>query len=173
MYSDVRPGNAVRSYKLLGKRLIRGTATASCAGMNEALLAQRAANLESMFTRHAAEFGVDPVLVKAIARVESCFHIRAVSSAGARGVMQLMPETAGEYGVYDLFNANKNIRTGIRYFSEMYRKFDYNPRLALAAYNAGPSAVEQYNGIPPYPETQKYVEKVLHQYQQYTLSASR
>jgi len=171
MFSDVRPGTAARSYKYIGARLKRGKATASCAGMNESRLEERASTLAEKFIRYGHEFGVDPKLVKAIARVESCFHVEAVSSAGARGVMQLMPATAGDYGVYDLFNADKNIRTGVMYFAEMHKKFDFNARLALAAYNAGPGAVSHYNGVPPYPETQKYVEKVLKRYRAYSLSA--
>ena len=173
VFTDVRPGSHTRSYKYFGKRLKRGKATASCRGMTDEKLAVRASELEDRFTRYGEEFGVDPVLIKAIARVESCFHIKAVSSAGAKGVMQLMPSTAGEYGVYDLFDADKNIRTGVQYFAEMYRKFDYNHKLALAAYNAGPGAVAHYKGVPPYPETQNYVKKVLKRYQAYSLTASR
>lgn len=173
MFSDVRPGAKVQSYKYLGKRLKRGKATASCAGMNEIKLEERAGRITEKFVRFGAEFGVDPILIKAIARVESCFHIKAVSSAGAKGVMQLMPATAGDYGVYDLFDPEKNIRTGVLYFAEMYKKFNYNHKLALAAYNAGPGAVAHYNGIPPYPETQRYVKKVLQQYREYTRYANR
>lgn len=173
MFSDVRPGAKAQSYKFLGTRLKRGKATASCAGMNETKLEDRAGKVTEKFVRFGAEFGVDPILIKAIARVESCFHIKAVSSAGAKGVMQLMPATAGDYGVYDLFDPEKNIRTGVRYFSEMYKKFDYNHKLALAAYNAGPGAVAHYQGIPPYPETQRYVKKVLKQYREYTRYAKR
>ncbi|MBX2885954.1 MAG: lytic transglycosylase domain-containing protein [Granulosicoccus sp.] len=173
MFSDVRPGSSARSYKYLGERLERGKATASCAGMNETRLDERAGRVNEKFVRYGAEFAVDPLLIKAIARIESCFHVQAVSTAGAKGIMQLMPATAGDYGVYDLFDPDKNIQTGVRYFAEMFKKFDYNHKLALAAYNAGPGAVSHYNGIPPYPETQRYVKKVLQQYREYTRYANR
>lgn len=173
LFSDQRPGSIGKTYKYLGDRLKRGNATASCRGMNEARLAERAAKLESLINRHAESFGVDPALIKAIARVESCFHQQAVSTAGAQGIMQLMPATAKSLGVTDSFNAEQNIRGGTQYFAAMFQRFNYNHRLALAAYNAGPGAVDHYGDIPPYAETQRYVKKVMQRYREYTLTASR
>jgi soluble lytic murein transglycosylase-like protein len=97
-------------------------------------------------------------------RVESCFDPRAVSRTGARGLMQLMPETAAQFGVADSFDAEQNISGGVRYLSQLLSRFKNNTRLAIAAYNAGPSAVDAYRGIPPFPETRSYVKRVYAEY---------
>jgi soluble lytic murein transglycosylase-like protein len=109
--------------------------------------------------------GVDPHLVDLIIRMESGYDPHAVSSKGARGVMQLMPDTARRYGVDNAFNATDNIRAGISYFSELLERFDSDVALALAAYNAGPEAVSRYGGVPPYQETRNYVHSILSAYQ--------
>jgi hypothetical protein len=109
--------------------------------------------------------GIDPHLVDLIIRMESGYDPHAVSSKGARGVMQLMPDTARRYGVDNAFNASENIRAGVSYFSELLQRFDSDVALALAAYNAGPEAVSRYGGIPPYRETRNYVHSILSAYQ--------
>lgn len=113
----------------------------------------------------ASWYGVDPLLVKAIIKVESNFNPRAVSPKGAMGMMQLMPDTARKNGVKDPFDAQENIEGGVRYFSQLMKMFDQRLTLALAGYNAGENAVIKYgNKIPPYPETIDYVEKVYIHY---------
>jgi soluble lytic murein transglycosylase-like protein len=108
----------------------------------------------------SSEFGVDEALLRAIIHAESAFNPRALSVAGAQGLMQLIPGTARDMGVLDAFDANQNIRGGARYLALLLKNFNGNERLAAAAYNAGPGAVQKYNGVPPYDETQVYVERV-------------
>ncbi|MEO8808948.1 MAG: lytic transglycosylase domain-containing protein [Rhodanobacter sp.] len=106
------------------------------------------------------EYGVDEAFLRAIIHAESAFNPRALSIKGAQGLMQLMPATASDMGVLDAFNSEQNIRGGARYLSLLLHDFNGSERLAAAAYNAGPSAVQRYKGIPPYAETQVYVERV-------------
>jgi soluble lytic murein transglycosylase-like protein len=105
---------------------------------------------------------VDPSLIQAVIAQESGGHPRAISSKGAKGLMQLMDGTAREMGVKDSMNPTENILGGTRYLRALLDRFDGDVSLALASYNAGAGAVERYGGIPPYPETQRYVEHVLH-----------
>ena len=111
----------------------------------------------------AGKYGVDPKLVSAVAEVESGFHQGAVSATGAVGVMQLMPETAESLGV-NPYDAEQNISGGAQYLKQMLDTFDGDLRKAVAAYNAGPEAVREYGGVPPYSETQQYVSSVLDLY---------
>lgn len=142
----------------------RPTAVLSCQGMNAAKLEARAAQYQELIDSNADNFGVDPKLVKAVMRTESCFDARAVSKVGARGLMQLMPGTASEMGVNNSFDPAQNIMGGVKYLSQMLQRFKQDYKLALAAYNAGPGAVERHKGIPPFRETQHYVKKVLESY---------
>jgi soluble lytic murein transglycosylase-like protein len=112
----------------------------------------------------ARRHDLDPKLVRALIYVESAENPVAVSNRGALGLMQLMPETAEELGVHDPLMPMDNVRGGVEYFSQMLRRFDGDVELALAAYNAGPGAVEKFGGIPPYPETINFVKKVLNLY---------
>lgn len=108
----------------------------------------------------ASDFGVDAALLRAVIHAESAFNPMAISSKGAQGLMQLMPGTANDLGVADAFDAQQNIRGGAQYLVQMLREFDGDERLATAAYNAGPGAVQKYENVPPYAETQVYVERV-------------
>ncbi len=108
----------------------------------------------------ARQYQLDPALIRAVIHAESAFKMRALSKAGAKGLMQLMPGTAKDMGVDDPFNAQQNIRGGSRYLAQLLSQFDGDIDLACAAYNAGPTTVMQYSGIPPYPETQAYVMRV-------------
>jgi len=119
------------------------------------------APLLPLIHRLAQQYSVDPRLVQAIITVESNFEPRAVSRAGAQGLMQLMPDTAARYRVDNPFDPQANIEGGVRYLRDLLRMFPGDLRHVLAAYNAGEGAVQQYGGIPPYPETQRYVERVL------------
>jgi soluble lytic murein transglycosylase-like protein len=109
----------------------------------------------------ARKFKLPVQLVTAIIKVESNFNPRAVSSEGARGLMQLMPTTASKLGVKNSFDVAQNIHGGCRYLKGLLEQFDGNLELAVAAYNAGPGAVQKYGKIPPFKETQNYVKKVL------------
>lgn len=104
---------------------------------------------------------VDPVLLTAMAEVESAFDARAVSHKGASGLLQLMPETAKRFGVGDVFDASQNADGGARYLRWLLERYEGRTELALAGYNAGEAAVDRYQGIPPFPETRAYVTRVL------------
>jgi soluble lytic murein transglycosylase-like protein len=110
---------------------------------------------------------LSPALVKAVIHAESRFHAKAVSRAGARGLMQLMPATADELGVDDPFDAWQNIEGGTRYLGQLVRRFEGDIHLALAAYHAGATTVQRYGGVPPYRETRRYVKRVLTLYRRY------
>jgi soluble lytic murein transglycosylase-like protein len=128
--------------------------------------AQRA-DLERLVNSNANAWGVDPALVKAIIANESGFDPNATSTTGARGLMQLEPGTAAELGVGNAYDPAQNIWGGTRYVRGLLERFHGDLRLAIAAYNAGPGAVEKYGGVPPYAETQAYVENVLDSYRRY------
>ena len=116
--------------------------------------------LTHMIHEAAAKYAVDPKLVSAVAEVESGGNQNAVSSAGAIGVMQLMPDTAAELGV-NPYDMKSNVEGGAKYLREMLDTFDGDVKKAVAAYNAGPNAVKAYGGVPPYAQTQNYVTNVL------------
>jgi soluble lytic murein transglycosylase-like protein len=116
---------------------------------------------EPLIRQHAGHQGIRADLVRAVIQVESAFNPRAVSPKGAMGLMQLMPATAKRFGVIDPFNPAENIRAGVTYLRQLLDKYNDNEQLALAAYNAGPGAVDKYGAkVPPYKETQNYVLKI-------------
>jgi soluble lytic murein transglycosylase-like protein len=127
---------------------------------------------DSLIQSAAKREGVDEELVKAVVQAESGFNARAVSPVGAKGLMQLMDGTARSLGVKDSFDPAANISGGVKFLRSMMDRFGSVP-LALAAYNAGPGAVEKYGGVPPYKETQTYVDRVLQLQQRYEASAAQ
>jgi len=133
-----------------------------------AALAKRfARDFHPLISMVAAQHQVDAALVKAIIMVESSYNPNAVSRRGAKGLMQLMPQTARAFGVEDSFNPIQNINGGVRYFKKLKKVFNGDIRLALAAYNAGVTRVKRYNGIPPFKETRNYINLVLTYYHYY------
>ncbi|MEB3245127.1 MAG: lytic transglycosylase domain-containing protein [Vampirovibrionales bacterium] len=123
--------------------------------------------IKKMVIGSAQKNGVDPALALALVQMESGFNPNAVSKVGAMGLTQLMPGTAAGLGVDEPFNAEKNLDGGMRYLKSMIGRFGGKTELALAAYNAGPGAVNKYKGIPPYKETQHYVKTIQNLYQKY------
>jgi soluble lytic murein transglycosylase-like protein len=122
------------------------------------------AELEPMLTKAGTTYDLDADLLASVVRAESAGHTRAVSRAGAQGLMQLMPGTASELGVADSFAPGENIEGGTAYLNALLKRYNDNLVLALAAYNAGPAAVDRWHGIPPYRETRAYVARVIHEY---------
>jgi len=115
----------------------------------------------------ARRWQVDPALVRAVIHAESAFNPEAISRAGAQGLMQLMPATAGDYGVTDAFDIHQNINAGTRLLADLLARYRGNAELATAAYNAGAGAVEQHGGVPPFAETRVYVKRVATLHRRY------
>lgn len=126
-----------------------------------------AGRFEDLISASADRWRVDRALVKAIVANESAFDPRATSATGAQGLMQLEPATAAALGVGDAYDPRQNVEGGTRYIRGLLDRFHGDARLAVAAYNAGPGAVEKYGGVPPYAETRTYVESVLESYRRY------
>ena len=120
---------------------------------------------QDLIAKAAVKHQMDPKLLHAVIQAESAYNPHAISSAGAVGLMQLMPDTARRYGVTDRYDAEQNVDGGTRYLKDLLGMFNSNMRLAVAGYNAGEGAVMRYNyTVPPYPETQNYVQHVLNLY---------
>lgn len=124
-----------------------------------------ASKFSDTISKAASTYNVPEKLIAAIMKQESNFNPNAVSTAGASGLMQLMPSTARFLGINDPFNPEQNIMGGTKYLRQMLNQFDNNIEIALAAYNAGPGNVKKYNGIPPFEETTNYVKKVMNYFQ--------
>jgi soluble lytic murein transglycosylase len=122
---------------------------------------------DNIISEASKRWGVSFPLLKAIIKAESDFNPQAVSKKGAKGLMQIMPENFEILGIKDPFNPEENINAGTRYFKQLYDRFKGKLALSLAAYNAGPTAVDRYKTIPPYQETANYVERVLKFYNSY------
>lgn len=122
------------------------------------------AQLRPLLAKAGAAYDLDTDLLASVIRAESGGHARAVSRAGAQGLMQLMPGTASQMGVANSFAPGQNIQGGTAYLNELLTRYHNDLKLALAAYNAGPAAVDRWHGIPPYAETRAYVARVIHEY---------
>jgi Transglycosylase SLT domain len=120
--------------------------------------------LNDVVNSASANYHLDPDLVNSVIHAESGFNAHAVSPKGARGLMQLMPSTASQLGVADAFDPQANVEGGSRYLRELLERYNFDLVKALAAYNAGPERVEQYQGVPPFRETRAYVARIVHEY---------
>ncbi len=166
-FTDRKPNaDRLKEFRFMGYHG-RPPARASCSGLGDEELARRQARVDTPVRYLADRYGTDRLLIKAIIAIESCFDPKAVSRVGARGLMQLMPYTASAVGVEDSFDIQQNLRGGVEYFTRMHERYNGNTAYALAAYNAGPNAVDRHDGIPPYPETQDYVRRVLERWGEY------
>jgi hypothetical protein len=116
-------------------------------------------------------YQLDPDLVTSVIRAESGFNVRAVSPKGAQGLMQLMPQTASQLGVHNAFDPQANVEAGTRYLRELLERYNFDLIKALAAYNAGPQRIDQYNGVPPYYETKAYVARIVRDFNKKKLAA--
>jgi soluble lytic murein transglycosylase-like protein len=155
--APARGADALQSFAVHGNENVRTTSSGAGLANN----ASRE-DMETLADRHARRQSLSPDLVRAVIQVESAWNPQAVSAKGAMGLMQLMPETAEAYGVRDPFNPSENLRAGVAYLRKLIDRFDGRTELALAAYNAGPGAVERYGRtIPPYRETRGYVRKIV------------
>ncbi len=140
-------------------------------GYSLAKMKENRSRLTPLIEKVAKEMRLHPGLLHAMVRVESSYNPRAVSRKGAQGLMQLMPGTASRYGVTDSYDPEQNLEGGARYLRDLLVEFQYDIKLALAAYNAGENAVKRYgNEIPPFPETIDYVDKVLGEYERNRLA---
>ena len=168
LISDRPPADDHGSYRLVTKR-----DTLSNAGH---ILAKRPISnggprrFNQYISAASNQYNVDPALVEAVIQVESAFNPNAVSKKGATGLMQLMKATASQYKVKNRFNPRENIYAGVKHLRYLLNRFDGEIPLVLAAYNAGATTVEKYKGIPPYPETKRYVTKVLGYHDRYRQS---
>ncbi len=148
-----------------------GTTKAKRGGYSLAKMNENKSRLTPLIEKVAKEMRLHPGLLHAVVRIESAYNPQAVSKKGAQGLMQLMPATANRYGVMDSYDPEQNLEGGARYLTDLLKEFEYDIRLALAAYNAGENAVKRYgNTIPPYQETIDYVDKVLGEYERNRLA---
>jgi soluble lytic murein transglycosylase-like protein len=135
-------------------------ACASAPGVDFRTLRLNTSAYSSEISKAAQQYGVDEAVVRAIIHAESAFNPNALSRVGAQGLMQLMPATARRFGVGNPFDAGQNIQGGVQYLAWLLKRFNGDLTLAAAGYNAGEGAVDKYRGVPPYSETQRYVQRV-------------
>ncbi|MGX5732193.1 transglycosylase SLT domain-containing protein [Pseudoxanthomonas beigongshangi] len=162
-YTSTRPrggAGAVASLRTIKYSFIETCFACGNPGLNFGTLRLNTAAYQAEIASASREFGVEEAVIRAIMHAESSYNPMALSHAGAQGLMQLMPATARRFGVSDAFNAGQNIRGGVQYLSWLLKRFNGDLRLAAAGYNAGEGAVDRHGGIPPYRETQRYVERV-------------
>jgi soluble lytic murein transglycosylase-like protein len=161
------PGGAGSFASMLQSQMAAQGSDPSGQGAPDAPAMLPPAQIDALVSDNAQSQNVDPALIKAIIANESGFNAHATSNVGAQGLMQLMPGTAAGLGVTDAYDPAQNVAGGTKYIKGLLDHFNGDVRLAVAAYNAGPGAVEKYGGVPPYAETQNYVQNVLSSYAKY------
>lgn len=162
---SVQNKSAAKEFKnILDEKLNENTKTAENS-IEKTTFKNSRENIENLIEKYAAKNNLDPDFIKAVVKQESGFNPDAKSKCGAMGLMQLMPQTAKGLGVVDAFDPEQNIEGGVKYLKSMLNRFNNDPKLALAAYNAGPGAVQKYGDIPPYRETQNYVKNIMSSYE--------
>lgn len=162
---SVQNKSAAKEFKnILDEKLNENTKTAENS-IEKTTFKNSKENIENLIEKYAAKNNLDPDFIKAVVKQESGFNPDAKSKCGAMGLMQLMPQTAKGLGVVDAFDPEQNIEGGVKYLKSMLNRFNNDPKLALAAYNAGPGAVQKYGDIPPYRETQNYVKNIMSSYE--------
>jgi hypothetical protein len=158
-YTNVRP-RGVPAAKMLFSYVETCFACGALPGVDFGSIALNTSAFSSEIHAAAQQYGVDEAIVRAIIHAESAYRPNAISRAGARGLMQLIPSTASRFGVADAFDPAQNIRGGVKYLAFLLKRYNSNLSLAAAGYNAGEGAVDKYGGVPPYAETQRYVQRV-------------
>ena len=162
---SVQNKSAAKEFKnILDEKLNENTKTAEN-NIEKTTFKNSRENIENLIEKYAAKNNLDPDFIKAVVKQESGFNPDAKSKCGAMGLMQLMPQTAKGLAVVDAFDPEQNIEGGVKYLKSMLNRFNNDPKLALAAYNAGPGAVQKYGDIPPYRETQNYVKNIMSSYE--------
>ncbi len=165
LYSEeIKTNQPIPTKTRAKKVVVKKPLPANCMLWSAAQINQQAKTYQKSIIKHAKKHKVDTNLVKSVMAAESCFKRKALSHAGAQGLMQLIPDTAKRFGVKNSYNADQNIRGGVTYLRFLLDRFNGNLEKTLAGYNAGEGKVDLYKGIPPYKETQQYVKNVLKVY---------
>ena len=170
-YTNIKP-QGVSSARMLFSYIETCYACGALPGVNFGAIALNTDAYKTEISSAAQQYGVEEAVVRAIIHAESAFHPNAMSHAGAQGLMQLIPGTAARFGVTDPFDPAQNIRGGVAYLAWLMQRYSSNLTLVAAAYNAGEGAVDRNGGVPPYSETQRYVERVGQLAERYRSAAS-
>lgn len=160
--------NMLREFNLIKllESVLAGTSSKTITSLGNAVAPKESSSgpsrpFSEIIKEASQVYDIDESVIQAVIKNESSFNSQAVSPCGAKGLMQLMPSTAKSLGVTDVFNPEQNIMAGTRYLKQKLNEFHGNLPMALAAYNAGSGAVQKYGGVPPYKETQAYVDKIM------------